>query len=177
MGGGMGDPELELVGLTLTVRGIAVAVAICATRLGLLLLLCTNWATSCKRPEAEPCSLPSGDTANAVPMVITKSKLMAAILITHLRPLGGRIVRGPFLVVVRITTGWRNDVVVLLVQRGVKIAVWLSGKTLLTPRDVVRPGRLLMVPGESAGSWNGPEIAGSLVSSKSWVGLPSSGVP
>ena len=172
MGGGKGDPELELVGLTLAVRGIAVAVAICAARLGLLLLVCTNWATSCKGPRAEPCSLPSGDTANAVPMVSTKSKLMAAILITHLRPLGGRIVRGPCLVVVRITTGWRNDVVVLLVHRGVKIPVWISGKTRLTPRDVVRPGRLFMASGESAGFGNGPEIVGS----KSRVGLPSSAV-
>jgi len=176
MGGGRGDPELELVGLTLAVRGIAVAVAICATRLGLLLPLCTNWATSCKGPRAEPCSLPSGDTANAVPMVSTKSKLMAARLITHLRPLGGWIVRGPCLVAARITTGWRNDVVVLLVQRGVKVAVWISGKTRLTPGDVVRLGRLLMVSGERAGSGNGPEIAGALVSSTSRAGLPSSAV-
>src|SRR5215469_1930686 len=109
-------------------------------------------------------------------MVSTKSKLMAAILITHLRPVGGRIVRGPCLVGVRITTGWRNDVVVLLVHRGVKIAVWLAGNPRVTPGDVVRPGRPLIVPGERAGSGTGPEIPGALASSKSRVGLPSSGV-
>ena len=124
IGGGKGDPEfeLELVGLT-TSCVLAVAVAICATRLGLLPLLCTKLATNCKGPKAEPCSLPSGDTAKAVPRVITKSKLMAEILITHLRPIGGRSVPDPFLWVGRITTGWRNDVVLLLLERGVKVPV------------------------------------------------------
>src|SRR5258708_39265729 len=122
MGGGGGDPELVLepVGSYPSVRVIAVAVAICATRLGLLLLLCTNWATICKGPKAKPCSLPSGDTAKAVPMVITKSKLMAAMLITHLRPFGGRILPDPLLWVAGITTGRRYDVLLLPLQRGVR---------------------------------------------------------
>ena len=64
----------------------------------------------------------------------------------------------------------------LLVQRGVKILVWLAGNPRVTPRDVVRPGRPVIVPGERAGSVIGPEIPGPLVSSKSRVGLPSRGV-
>ena len=175
MRGGKVD-EFELVGVTTSGCAAAVAVAICGTTLGLLLLLCIKLATSCIGPKAEPCSLPSGDTANAVPMVIIKSKLMAAMLITHLRPLGGRTVREPFLVPARITTGWRNDVVVLLVERGVKVPVRIPGKPRVTLGDIVCPGKLPVVAAEVPGFGNGPETAGSLVSPKSRVRLMGSGV-
>src|SRR5258708_27334211 len=150
-----------LVELTTSVCVLAVAVAICATRLGLLPLLCTKLATICKGPNAKPCSWPSGDTAKAVPMVITKSKLMAAMVMTHLRPFGGRTVRGRFLWVARITAGWRNDVVLLLPERGVKVPVWRSGKPRVTPGDVACPGRLLVL--SVTGSAKGPETPGLLV--------------
>src|ERR1700758_5525266 len=91
---------------------MAVAVAACcATRFGLLLLLCTRLLTNWKGLKPCPVSPPAGATAIAVPSEISIIRNTTEALITQRRPFGGRTIPGPFLPVPRMTIGWRKDVV------------------------------------------------------------------
>src|SRR5215469_1188961 len=135
----------------------AVAVACCDGKLRLLLVLRTRLFTNGMRLATCPVTFPSGDTTNAVPSVIKNSKLITAILITRLRPFGGRIVRGLCVFVPRITTGWRSVVVVLLVDEEGNAPVWISGRTRVTFGGVIY-SRFPVVSGEDSVSVKGPEI-------------------